>query len=159
MARTFRFPRVADGQELSPDGGLLLFYGVPRFFLEIFVLASRAGGGSGDLDSLFATTQPTELADWVTATQLITMGEPTVQAITTLASAAFAVGSAAYKLLRERTDATIGLYRGVWLETRDRFGVGTHPAEGQVFHEQDLSFWYEVRRELGAGTDVGDQTP
>jgi hypothetical protein len=159
LARTFRFPRVADGQELSPDGGLLLFYGVPRFFLEIFVLASRAGSESADLESLLnSAAGPTEVANWVAATQSVAMGEPTVQAVSALASAAFAVGSAAYKILRERTDATIGVYRGVWLQARDAFGVGMHPGEGQMFHEQDISFWYEVRRELGVGTDVLDQT-
>jgi hypothetical protein len=147
-ARTFSFPRVADGEELSPDGGLLLFYGVPRFFLEIFVLVSRDRTGSADLSSLLATAAGTpEVSSWVDATAAIAVGEPTVQAISALASAALTVGSAAYKMLEGRTDATIGLYRGTWLQARDAFGLGPHPRDGGAYHEQDISFWYEVRPE------------
>lgn len=147
-ARTVSFPRVADGQKLSPEGGLLLYYGVPRFFLEMFVLVSRDRVGSEDLSSLLASAAgPPDIGSWVSATSTVLAGEPTVQAVSALASAALAVGSAIYKAIEARTDATIGLYRGTWLEARDRFGVGPHPVDGGAYHEQDISFWYEVTPE------------
>ena len=53
---TFRFNGVKDGQRLAIDtGGLLIFYGKPRYFLDIFITASRDRSDTDDLATLLAT--------------------------------------------------------------------------------------------------------
>src|SRR5258707_646455 len=50
---TFSFPRVADGEALSiGQPGLLLYYGQPRYFLDLFLLVSRDSGNSEKLVDL-----------------------------------------------------------------------------------------------------------
>lgn len=146
---TFRFNRVRDGQRLSIDtGGLLVFYGRPRHFLDIFITASRDRADSDDLVTLLAnqvgSAQLSSAVEQVAA--LAGIGVST--AIPGALAGASLLGSIAYRLISSVSDTSLGLYRASWLQVRDGFGVGPHPANG-VFrpNDADISFRYEIQIE------------
>jgi hypothetical protein len=142
---TFSFPRVADGEPLSiGQPGLLLYYGRPRYFLDLFLLVSRDRSNSDNLAKL--------LEENVTATAL----DPAVKPLLALATsavtstaiglaleAAVAVGNVAYRAVQAVTSSTIGLYRTSFLQRADKFGAGKHPEAGYL-DVKDLSFKFEI---------------
>ena len=145
MPQTFRFPRVADGDHLPiDDAGLLIFYGQPLYFLDIFITVSRNRKDSDDLATLLSEELNSQkIQGAVKALLALAVAAPQVAAITAAVGAAAILGSLAYQVLRQVTGDTIGLYRTSWLQHRDRFGLGRHPEKG-VHNKKDLSFWYEI---------------
>ena len=142
---TFRFDRVADGDRLPiGDGGLLVFLGKPRHFLDLFVAVSREREESDTLEKLLAALSASENA-MTAETQLLAMaaGVPDPRVLSAALRAALLLGDAAVVALRNVTGATIGLYRNSWLRTRDGWGIGQHPPEG-LFTVKDLSFGFEI---------------
>lgn len=145
---TFSFPRVADGDALSiGQPGLLLYYGQPRYFLDLFLLVSRDRSNSDKLADL--------LAQNVTAKALDPAVKPLVElATSTLTStavslalqAAVTIGDVAYRAVQAVTSSTIGIYRASFLQVADKFGAGKHPEAGYL-DVKDLSFKYEILAE------------
>jgi hypothetical protein len=145
---TFSFPRVADGEALSiGQPGLLLYYGQPRYFLDLFLLVSRDSGNSDKLADL--------LTQRVTAKEL----DPAVKPILELATsaitsnvvslalqAAVTIGNLAYRAVQAMTSNTVGVYRTSFLQLADNFGAGRHPEDGYL-SVKDLSFKYEILAE------------
>jgi hypothetical protein len=145
---TFSFPRVADGDALSiGQPGLLLYYGQPRYFLDLFLLVSRDRGNSDKLADL--------LAQNVTAKALDPAVKPLVElatsaltstAVSLALQAAVTVGDVAYRAVQAVTSNTIGIYRASFLQVADKFGAGKHPEAGYL-DVKDLSFKYEILAE------------
>ena len=75
---------------------------------------------------------------------LVRRVQPAAAAIAAGIGASAALGDLAYRVIRALSDKTIGMYRGSFLQYRDRFGVGRHPAGGDKFVQNDLEFWFEV---------------
>ncbi len=150
--QTFRFPRVADGDKLPiGESGLLVFYGRPRYFLDLFVLLSRNRKDSDDLASLLSKQLGSPQLTGAVGTLLgLAVAAPHVAVVTAAMGAAAVVGDFSYQLLSHATGSTIGLYRASWLEHRDGFGAGRHPEAG-AYREKGLSFWYEVVPDVQPG--------
>jgi hypothetical protein len=144
MPQTFRFPGVRDGEQLpTGEGGLLVFYGRPAYFLDLFITVSRDRKGSDDLASVLTThAQPGDVQDAI-GNLVSLVARPEVAALKLALGAAVRLGELAYEVLRAVTGATVGLLHTSWLEHRDRFGVGRHPESGS-YRLRDLSFWYEI---------------
>lgn len=142
---TFRFTGVKDGDRLQVEApGLLIFYGWPKHFLDISIMASRDPGDAADLGNLIA--ERTNSDEWKTAARsllALTVVAPQAAVVAGAVGAAAVIGNFAAEVLRTATDNTIGLYRTSWLQRRDAFGLGRHP-EADAFRQRDLSFWYEV---------------
>jgi hypothetical protein len=145
---TFSFPRVADGDALSiGQPGLLLYYGQPRYFLDLFLLVSRDRGNSDKLADLLARN--------VTAKALDPAVKPLVElatsaltstAVSLALQAAVTIGDVAYRAVQAVTSNTIGIYRASFLQVADKFGAGKHPEAGYL-DAKDLSFRYEILAE------------
>jgi hypothetical protein len=73
----------------------------------------------------------------------LAVAAPQAVAVTAAIGAAATVGNLAAKILAQAAGDTIGLYRTTWLQQRDRFGLGRHPAAG-CFQQKDFEFWYEI---------------
>jgi hypothetical protein len=142
---THRFARVVDGERLPiGEEGLLLFYGQPRHFLDLSITASRDRKDSEDLAALVdkGFTSPdftSAAADILELTSL----SPQAGAIAAAVKAAATLGTLAAQLLLKATSNTIGLYRNSFLQARDAFGIGRHPAKGS-YRNKDFSFSYEI---------------
>jgi hypothetical protein len=145
---TFSFPRVADGEALSiGQPGLLLYYGQPRYFLDLFLLASRDSGNSEKLaDLLKQNVTAKELDPAVTPLLLLATSAITANAISLALQAAVTVGNVAYRAVQAVTSNTIGVYRVSFLQVTDNFGAGKHPEVGYL-DIKDLSFKYEILAE------------
>ncbi|MCP5152991.1 MAG: hypothetical protein H6983_02410 [Ectothiorhodospiraceae bacterium] len=146
-SQTARFPRVADGATLPlGDGGLLVFHGPARHFLDLQLTVSRDRDGTEDLSGLLADGLASdEGRSAIDALLGLTRLVQPVGAVTAAIAGAARLGDLAYRLLRTATGATIGLYRGAHLEHRDRFGIGAHPRPPRhAFRVNDLSFRYQV---------------
>jgi hypothetical protein len=140
---TFSFPGVRDRDELPIDeGGLLLYFGSPRYFIDIALIASQDNNGP-TLGELLAESadQFGNLLENVTKLAVVV---PQAAAITGAAAAAAKLAAAALRLLDEVTGKSIGLYRVTWFEHRDRFGLGPHPSDGDRFRQGDFEFRYEI---------------
>jgi len=141
---TFRFDRVADGDRLPiGEGGLLVFMGKPRYFLDLFLTVSRDLNRSDSLERLLreaSSTDSTPLADSLLA---LVAGAPSPDLLGSALHAALSFGDFALQVLRLATGATIGLYRNSWLRGVDGWGVGRHPPAG-LLRTKDLSFGFEV---------------
>lgn len=145
---TFSFPRVADGEALSiGQPGLLLYYGQPLYFLDLFLLVSRDRGNSDRLADL--------LTQNVTAKTLDPAAKPILELATSAITAnmiglalqaAVTIGNIAYRAVQAVTSNTIGVYRNSFLQTSDDFGAGKHPEAGYL-DVKDLSFKYEILAE------------
>jgi hypothetical protein len=151
MPQTFRFPRVVDGDRLpTGEAGLLIFYGQPLFFLDIFVMVSRDRKDSDDLANLITRQINDKEVQGAMGVLLgLAIATPQVAAVTAAIGASAILGNFAYQVLRQATGTTVGLYHTSWLQHRDKFGIGRHP-EKRTYNEKDLSFWYEI---------VIDETP
>ena len=142
---TFSFPRVKDGETL-PIGapGLLLYYGEPRYFLDLFLLVSRDRGNSDNLAMLLAQKlSAEEMTPAVKPLLELATSAITSNAITLALQAAVSIGNLAYSVVQAVTSNTIGLYRTSFLQAADNFGAGKHPTTG-CLTVKDLSFRYEI---------------
>lgn len=145
MPQTFRFPRVVDGDTLpTGEAGLLIFYGKPFHFLNIYIIVSRDRKDSDDLSNLLSKELRSRKTQGAVGTLLgLAVAAPQVAIVTAAIGAAAQLGKFAYQILSKVTGSTVGLYRTSWLQYRDRFGIGRHPEEGSR-KEKDFSFWYEI---------------
>jgi hypothetical protein len=133
---TFSFPRVADGEALSiGQPGLLLYYGQPRYFLDIFLLVSRDRGNSDKLADLLAQNVTAKALDpAVTPLLQLATSAITSNAISLALQAAVTIGNVAYRAVQAVTSNTIGVYRV------------SYPQVGYL-DVKDLSFKYEILAE------------
>jgi hypothetical protein len=141
---TIRFSGVSnDAMLLSDDKGLLAYYGWPQHFLTLSVLVSRDTKDSDDLAALLqAEASSPDFRSVAEAIGNLALSGGALIAKQAI-SMATTLGSVAYKVLRQVTGNTVGVYRGDRLAYPDRFGLGRNPATG-VYKSQDLSLWYEV---------------
>jgi hypothetical protein len=147
MPGTFRFPDVRDHEQLpiDPDHGLLIYNGQPRHFLDIFIVASRDRRDSDDLATLLARSLgDPQTQSAVSALFALGMAAPAAAAVAAGVAASAALGDLAYRVIKALSDQTIGMYRGSFLQYRDRFGVGRHPLNKPAFIQNDLEFWFEI---------------
>lgn len=150
IPRTASFPRVRDGDELPIDkGGLLVFHGEARYFLDLMILVSRDRRDTEDLATLMADGLKTDgKANSAVGTLLEAAISPQATAFKAAVDATLILGEFACRLLRKATGSTIGLYRNTFLETRDDFGIGRHPGPNrELFNIHDLEFRYEINEE------------
>jgi hypothetical protein len=142
---TFSFPRVADGEALSiGEPGLLLFFGRPLYFLDVFMLVSRDRHKLDNLANLLSQHLSSKKFDHVVNPLLsLAASEITSNAISLALQAAVEIGDLAYQVVSAVADNTIGLYRTSFLQTADNFGLGKHPESGYLT-VKDLSFKYEI---------------
>jgi hypothetical protein len=150
--QTHAFPRVGDESMLQiGEGGLLLYHGRPLHFLAIFIMLSRDTKDSDNLATLLKRELGSpELQGALGGLLGLAVAAPHVAAVTAAVGAAAVIGDFAYRLLRQVSGSTIGLYRNTWLQYRDSFGVGRHPERGS-YRQDDFSFWYEVGLEQPGG--------
>ena len=148
MPGTLRFGRVADGDRLpTGEGGLLLFEGLARYFIDIFITVSRDRKDSDDLaTALSKSLGDKEMQTALSAVVGLVVAAPTAATVTGAVAAAGVIGDAAYRILKAITGNTIGLFRASWLQFPDRFGIGRHPSGQEPYEVKDLSFWYEIVR-------------
>jgi hypothetical protein len=147
MPGTFRFSDIRDHQSLpiDPDHGLLIFNGQPMHFLDVFVIASRDRKETDDLSSLLREKLTDDATKTATSALLgLAVAVPTAAVVTGAIAAAATLGDLAYQVVKGVSDKTIGMYRGSFLQFRDGFGVGRHPAGTTTFQENSLEFWYET---------------
>ena len=144
MPQTFRFPGVRDRERLPiGESGLLIFYGRPAYFLDVFITVSRDRKDSDDLANVL-TSGPQVAGIQDAVGDLVSLvAAPEVAALKMALGAAARLGQIAYQALRTVTGATVGLLHTSWLEHRDGFGVGRHP-ESDAYTLRDLRFWYEI---------------
>ena len=150
MPKTASFSRVSDGDTLPiGEGGLLVFHGQASHFLDIFIMVSRDRMDADNLANLLQShLQSDEIKGAAGELLGLAVAAPQIAAVTAAIGAAAALGDFAYRLLRNATGTTIGLYRNSHLQFRDGFGVGPHPGQGQnCFLVKDLSFRYEIALE------------
>jgi hypothetical protein len=142
---TFSFPRVRDGEALPiGDPGLLLYFGRPLYFLDLFLLVSRDRTGIDNLATLLSKSLSSKGTAYVLEPLLGLAGAAiTADAIALGLRTAADLGNLAYQVVRTVTDTTIGLYRTSFLQLADNFGIGTHPKSGYL-QAKDLSFKFEV---------------
>ena len=148
MPQTFRFPAVKDKDRLpTGEKGLLIFYGQPQYFLDIFILVSRDRKDSDDLAALLSQQlNSAEIKESLAALLGLAVVAPQAAAIASAIGSASILGNFAYQVLSRVTGNTIGLYRNSWLQNADNFGIGRHPDLGS--HKvRDLSFFYEIIQE------------
>jgi hypothetical protein len=142
--QTFRFPRVADGDDLAnADNGLLVYLGRPKHFLALTVTLARDSKDSDDLNSLIQKQAKTPEVGSVLTNLAAAVATPHVAAVQAALQAALTLGDVAYGLIREISPKSLGLYRANWLANRDNFGVGRHPAAGSLAIK-DFAFAYEI---------------
>ncbi|MBI3972120.1 MAG: hypothetical protein HY332_12585 [Chloroflexi bacterium] len=151
MPQTFRFPGISDGDRLPIDEtGLLIFYGKPLHFVDIFITVSRDRQNSDNLATLLQRElQSAEMQGALGTLLGLAVAAPQVATVTAAIGAAALVGEFAYRVLSKATGSTVGLYRGSFLQYRDGFGIGLHPEDGPR-RIMDFSFQYEI---------LLDQTP
>ncbi len=148
MPQTFRFPAVKDKDRLpTGEKGLLIFYGQPQYFLDVFILVSRNRQDTEDLAALLSEQlNSSQIKESLTALLGLAVVAPQTAAIASAIGSASILGNFAYQVLSRVTGNTIGLYRNSWLQHTDNFGIGRHPAQGS--HKvKDLSFFYEIVQE------------
>jgi hypothetical protein len=140
---TFSFPGIRDRDELPIDeGGLLLYFGSPRYFIDMALIASQGGNGP-TLGELLAESAD-QFGNLLGKVTKLAVAVPQAAAITEAAAAAAKLAAVALRLLDGVTGKSIGLYRVTWFEHRDRFGLGPHPGDGDRFRNRDFEFRYEV---------------
>jgi len=152
MPKTANFSRVQDGDSLPiGDGGLLVFHGHVRHFLDILIMVSRNRTDTDSLAAILNTGLKSKDAQSATDSLLgLAVAAPEIAAVTAAMRGAGFIANFAYRLLRTMTGSTIGLYRTSHLQYRDDFGIGPHPQPPQrTYRVNDLSFRYEVLEEDG----------
>lgn len=152
MPKTATFSRVKDGDNLPIDvGGLLVFHGYPRHFLDMLIMVSRDRTDTDSLAVILNNSLKSDDAKSAVDSLLgLAITAPEIAAVTAAMRGAAFIGDFAYRLLRTMTGSTIGLYRTSHLQYRDNFGIGPHPAPPQkAYRVNDLSFRYEILKEEG----------
>lgn len=141
---TVRFGGIGDESKVPLDEhGLLAYFGWPKHFLDISVLVSRDTSRADDLAKLLEKeASSSEFKDAVSPILALAFSGGAI-AVKNAVSVAATLGGIAYKILRQVSGNTIGVYRGNRLEHPHRFGLGRNPAEG-AYRVQQLSLWYEV---------------
>lgn len=142
---TLRFSNVEDNDRLPIEHpGQRLYYGHPLHFLDVSIFVSRDTKDSDELSSLINSELNSDVwKSGASAVLAATAVAPQAAVIVGAVSGAAILANAAYKILKNVTGNTIGLYRTSWLQRRDRFGLGRHPGKDS-FRQQDFSFWYEI---------------
>lgn len=141
--KTIRFPRVVDGDNLATgDNGLLIYYGKPSHFLVLTVALSRDTKDSDDLAALITKEAKSDDVSSL-LTQLAAAASPHVAAVQVAMQAALTLGEVAYKLLRNVSPNSLGLYRASWLANAHKFGVGRHPEAGATVIK-DFELAYDI---------------
>jgi hypothetical protein len=142
------FPNVREDVRLNAEG-MLVFLGWPRYFLDLFILASRDTESADRLGDLLRTRLASDDAKGAVASLLALAAAPEAAAVAAAAKAALTIGSLAYDVIGAVTTKSVGVYQQSWLEHADRFGEGRHPAaEGESLRANDFSFWLDVRRDV-----------
>jgi hypothetical protein len=144
MPQTHRFPEVKNGQNLiDEEGSLLIFYGLPFFFIDISITISRDKRKSDEISKILNDNiNSNEISGAVNSLLSLATGVPNAALITTAIGAASRIGTFAYRLLNQITGKSIGFYHACWLES-ESLGIGRHPKNG-VISKENLSFAYEI---------------
>ena len=149
--KTFRFPRVTDGDDLAnPDNGLMVYYGKPKHFLVMTVTLARDTKDSDDLMGLIKAQAGSDQLDSLILQLGAAVASPHVAAVQIAMQAALTLGGLAYELIRKVSPKCLGLYRTNWLANKDNFGIGRHPANGSM-EIKDFEFAYEVVPDVPKG--------
>jgi hypothetical protein len=147
-ASTFRFGGIKDNDRLPIERpGQRIFYGHPSSFLDVSIFVSRDTRDSDELSAAIDREMNTDVWQGAASAVLTAVPGATAAAIVGGIGGAAAIANATYKILKNVTGNTIGLYRTSWLQYRDRFGLGRHPEQGS-FRQQDFSFWYEIELDM-----------
>ena len=143
---TMRFAGIGDGDHLPSDEyGMLLYYGFPKHFLDISIIVSRDSRDSDDLAVTLAKEMNSgAMKGTMSALLGMTVSNPTAAAVTAAIGAAATISNLAYKIVRNVSGNTIGMYRGSRLAYPDSFGAGRNPSDGSSYRKGDISFWYDV---------------
>jgi hypothetical protein len=145
---TRTFPNVKKGARLNAEG-MLVFFGWPRYFLDLFIIVSRDTEDARKLEDLLRDRLAGDDAKGAVANLLALVAAPQAVAVAAAAQAALTIGSLASEVVGAVTTKSVGVYQQSWLEHADRFGQGRHPsAEGESIRADDLSFWLNVRRDI-----------
>ena len=101
MPQTFRFPAVRDKDRLpTGESGLLIFYGQPQYFLDIFILVSRDRQDSEDLASLLSEKlNSSEIKESLAALLGLAVVSPQAAAIASAIGSASILGNFSLYLL------------------------------------------------------------
>lgn len=144
--RTFRFSGVRDGEKLPIDtGGLLIYHGKTRDFLDISIVVSRDRSDSDALDAMIAGAVTSDaVTQAAQAIGAFALSAGAAGLIVPALGAAGVLADVAYRLLKEVCGDSLGLYHGSWLQVRDAFGVGPHPDDREAFDIKDIAFRYEI---------------
>ena len=144
------FPKVKDGARLNAEG-MLVFLGWPRYFLDLFIIASRDTQDVDKLEDLLRHRLATDDTKGAVRDMLALVAAPGAAAVAAAAKAALTIGTIAYEVISSLTTKSIGVYQQSWLEHSDRFGVGRHPSvDGESILAGDFSFWLNVRRDVAS---------
>jgi hypothetical protein len=145
---TRSFPNVRDGARLTSEG-MLVFLGWPRYFLDVFVIASRDTKGAEKLGDVLRDRLAGDDAKGAVGELLALVAAPEAVVVAAAARAALTIGSIAYDVVGSLTTKSVGVYQQSWLEHTHRFGEGRHPpAAGESIRASDFSFWLDVRRDV-----------
>ena len=150
MPKTASFPSVKDG-ELLPigEGGLLIFHGEARHFLDIRIMVSRDCKDADNLASLMKGSLTSNEVKGAVGSLLglAAVAAPQI-AVTAGISGAAVLGDFAYRVLRKITGSTIGFYCNSHRQYSDNFGIGPHPGPPRnSYRAKDLSFRYDITLE------------
>jgi hypothetical protein len=147
MPTTRTFPNVKDGARLHAEE-MLVFFGWPRYFLDLFIIASRDPKDAGDLGELLRGRLSGDDAKGAVGDILALVAAPEAVVVGAAAQAALTIGSIAFDVISSVTTKSVGVYQRSWLEHADAFGQGRHPpADGESIRADDFSFWLNVRRD------------
>ncbi len=141
VARTWTFPRIADGDRLSADE-LALYFGPVQGFLEVAIWVSRSNQENPNLAELIGIS----LQDQMLSTSAGSVSASVTGAdrfvVTAGVSAVGTLIEAVGRVLRKAVNRSIGLYRTTLL-VPEGLTAGRRPAEG-LRETQDMAFAYDV---------------
>ena len=149
MPRTATFSRVQDGEHLSiGEGGLLIFHGATRHFLDIRIMVSRDSKDTDSLASLLKhSINSNEVKGALGSLMNLAVAAPQTAIIAGISGAAV-LADFAFQVLRKATGSTIGLFQNSHREHSDSFGIGPHPIPPKIYYRaNDLSFRYDITLE------------
>jgi hypothetical protein len=143
--KTFRFPRVKDGDDVATgENGLMIFYGKPAHFLALSIMLARDTKDSDDLAELIkAQAGSDDFKKAVGDLAMLAAVSPQAAVVQAAVNAGLTLGELAYKFIREISPSCLGLYRASWLGNLHRFGIGRHPKQGTET-QKDFQFGYEI---------------
>lgn len=145
---TRTFPNVKKGARLNAEG-TLVFFGWPRYFLDLFIIVSRDAKDAEKLGDVLQDRLAGDDAKGAVGDLLALVAAPPAAAVAAATKAALTIGTIAFDVVEALTTKSVGVYQTSWLEHSDRFGQGRHPvAEGESIRADGLSFWLNVRRDV-----------